>query len=68
MCTVEEREKILQKPILKYSDVMTILGCGAYAAYRYIESIRVMMKEQGKALPCQVKRVTSAAFRKYFEL
>lgn len=50
MRTVEERGQILQNPILKYSDVMTILGCGAYAAYRYIESIRVIHK----ARQCQL--------------
>ena len=67
MCTIQERDRILEQPILKYSDIMELTGVGESYAYGIIEDIRYWMQEKGKPLP-RGKRITSTAYRQYFEI
>ena len=67
MCSRQDRDNILEKPVLKYSDIMQLMTVGASYAYSTIEDIRVWMAKNGKPLP-RGKRVTSAAYKEYFEI
>lgn len=67
VCTIERRDEILNKPVLKYSDIMELLGVGNVAAYKWIETIRHYAQSQGKPLPLG-KRVTSQSYKDYFDL
>ena len=67
MCTIQERDEILTQPILKYSDIAKLIGCGDSYAYAVIHEIRAWMSRQGKPLP-HGRRITSTAYRQYFEI
>ena len=49
-CSVEERNKILKKPMLGANDIAKLFCCSTGKAYRQIEIINRWLKSSGKGI------------------
>lgn len=67
LCTIERRDALLSKPVLRSNDISELMGISQSFAYRWIERIRYYASQQNKPLPLG-KSVTTASYKDYFDI
>lgn len=55
MCTTEQRNSILKKPILSPKDIAVLMNCAESTAHRYIQIINCWLRENGKTTLADTK-------------